>query len=93
MSFIGDFENAVVHYAGLHRADGIVCGHIHTAAVKQIGPVVYYNTGDWVESSTALVEHHNGRMELLRWRQHQATRPAKPFLALEPQPALTGATA
>ena len=90
VNFIGDFENAVAHYAGLHRVDGIVCGHIHTAAVKQLGPVVYYNTGDWVESSTSLVEHHDGRMELLRWRQHQATRPARPLLALEPLLAFVG---
>ena len=87
VNFIGNFEEAVAHYAGLHHADGIICGHIHTAAVKQIGAVTYYNTGDWVESSTALVEHHDGRLELLRWRQHQATRPAKPQLALVPQPA------
>ena len=84
VNFIGDFENAVAHYAQMHNVAGIVCGHIHTAAVKQIGAVEYYNTGDWVESSTALVEHHDGRMELLRWRQYQATRPAEPVLALEP---------
>ena len=93
VSFIGDFESAVAHYAGLHRADGIVCGHIHTAAVKQFGPVQYYNTGDWVESSTALVEHSDGRMELLRWRQHQATLPARPALALAPPVVLSESNA
>jgi len=85
VNFIGDFESAVAHYAALHKADGIICGHIHTAAVKQMGPVQYFNTGDWVESSTALVEHHDGRMELIHWRQHQLAQSAKSALAFAPQ--------
>jgi UDP-2,3-diacylglucosamine pyrophosphatase LpxH len=64
---ISRFEEAVAHYAELHRVGGIICGHIHTPAVRQIRGVNYYNTGDWVESSTALVEHLDGRLELLYW--------------------------
>jgi predicted phosphodiesterase len=56
----------------LHQADGIVCGHIHTPAVRRIRGVQYYNTGDWVESSTALVEHFDGRLELVYWREESA---------------------
>lgn len=82
VSYISQFEEAVAHYAKLHEADGIVCGHIHTPAVRQFGGVTYYNTGDWVESSTALVEHWDGHMELLRWRQYQAARPSRELLEL-----------
>lgn len=71
VNYISQFEEGVARYAKLHHADGIVCGHIHTPAVRQLNAVTYYNTGDWVESSTALVEHHDGRIELLRWRQQQ----------------------
>ena len=49
----------------------MVCGHIHTAEVRQIGEVTYYNDGDWVESCTALVEHPNGRMEILDWAEQK----------------------
>jgi UDP-2,3-diacylglucosamine pyrophosphatase LpxH len=69
VSSISRFEDAVAHYAELHHVDGIVCGHIHTPAVRQIRGVQYYNTGDWVESSTALVEHFDGRLELVYWRE------------------------
>lgn len=79
VSYISHFEDAVAHYAGLHKADGIICGHIHTPAIKQLRGVTYYNTGDWVESSTALVEHADGRIELLQWRQHQAARASAPL--------------
>jgi UDP-2,3-diacylglucosamine pyrophosphatase LpxH len=46
--------------------DGVVCGHIHSATVRKIGPVDYYNTGDWVESCTALVEDFDGVIKLIR---------------------------
>lgn len=67
VEFISNFENAVAHAACEHGADGVVCGHIHTAEVRQIGTVTYYNDGDWVESCTALVEHADGRMEIVDW--------------------------
>jgi len=68
VNFIGRFESVLAQYATMHRADGIVCGHIHAPSIRDIGGVAYYNCGDWVESSTALVEHHDGRIELIRSR-------------------------
>ena len=67
VNYIGDFENAVASEAMQHGVDGMVCGHIHHAEIREIGGVTYLNCGDWVESCTALVEHHDGGIELLRW--------------------------
>lgn len=72
VSFIGRFQDAVAHFAELHRADGVVCGHIHTPAARRVRGMEYYNCGDWVESSRALAEHPDGRMELIRWRVKRA---------------------
>jgi UDP-2,3-diacylglucosamine pyrophosphatase LpxH len=69
VKFVGSYEKAVVKYAHLHAADGIVNGHIHTPCIKPIGDIMYYNTGDWVESNSAIVEHHDGRMELIYWHE------------------------
>lgn len=65
VSFIGQFEESVVRYAKDYDVDGVLCGHIHTSSVREIGGIQYYNTGDWVESCTAIVEHYDGRMELI----------------------------
>lgn len=65
VSFIGRFEEAVVRYARDFDVDGVLCGHIHTAAIREIHGVAYYNSGDWVESCTAIVERYDGSMELL----------------------------
>ena len=65
--YILDYEQAVAYGAHKEGFDGVVCGHIHHAAVKKIHGVDYYNTGDWVESCTAIVEEHDGRMHLLHW--------------------------
>jgi UDP-2,3-diacylglucosamine pyrophosphatase LpxH len=51
-----------------------VCGHIHTAEFRDINGIAYYNDGDWVEGCTALVEHFDGRMELLHWADEIAAR-------------------
>jgi UDP-2,3-diacylglucosamine pyrophosphatase LpxH len=68
VSFIGAFETALVEEAKRQGADGIVCGHIHHAQLETFSSgLTYANTGDWVESCTALVEHHDGRLELVRW--------------------------
>jgi UDP-2,3-diacylglucosamine pyrophosphatase LpxH len=67
VQFIADFESAVVAEARRCDMDGVVCGHIHHAELRHIGDVLYANTGDWVESCTALVEHVDGRLEILRW--------------------------
>lgn len=61
------FEAALAGEARHRGFDGVVCGHIHHAEMRQVGGVLYINDGDWVESCTALVEHGDGRLELLEW--------------------------
>jgi UDP-2,3-diacylglucosamine pyrophosphatase LpxH len=65
--YIEDFELAIAEEARKRGVDGVVCGHIHKAEIRQFGPVLYCNDGDWVESCTALVEHADGRLEILDW--------------------------
>jgi UDP-2,3-diacylglucosamine pyrophosphatase LpxH len=67
VSFIGDFETAVAREARAKGVHGVVCGHIHHAEMRMIDGVLYCNDGDWVESLTALVEHADGRLEILDW--------------------------
>ena len=64
---IDRFEAAVSGEARRRGFDGVVCGHIHHAEMREVGGVLYLNDGDWVESCTALVEHHDGRLELIDW--------------------------
>jgi UDP-2,3-diacylglucosamine pyrophosphatase LpxH len=64
---IDRFETALAGEARRRGLDGVVCGHIHHAEMRDIGGVLYINDGDWVESCTALVEHHDGRLELVDW--------------------------
>ncbi len=74
VSFISRFEEAVAHAARERGVDGVVCGHIHTAEIRDFDGITYYNDGDWVESCTALVEHHSGRMEIVDWAARNAAR-------------------
>ena len=67
VSFVDRYEFQLQEYARRKKCDGIICGHIHTPEDKQVGDVRYLNSGDWVESLTAIVEHHDGRMELVRY--------------------------
>jgi UDP-2,3-diacylglucosamine pyrophosphatase LpxH len=67
VEYIGNFEHAVAEEAKKRGVDGVICGHIHKAEMRQIGPVLYCNDGDWVESCTALVEHRDGRLEIIDW--------------------------
>src|SRR5579872_4498651 len=69
VQFISRYEEVVARAAADRHADGVVCGHIHTAEIRNFGNVTYYNDGDWVESCTALVEHHDGRMEIIDWAE------------------------
>ena len=69
VNYIGAFEDALANEARRVGADGVVCGHIHHAAIRQTPTFQYINTGDWVESCTAVAEHHDGRMEIIRWTQ------------------------
>ncbi|HEV7405072.1 MAG TPA: UDP-2,3-diacylglucosamine diphosphatase [Chthoniobacteraceae bacterium] len=65
VNFIGDFEKAIVRYASDDKVQGVLCGHIHSPAIRDIGGVTYYNCGDWVESCSALVEDFDGKIELI----------------------------
>jgi UDP-2,3-diacylglucosamine pyrophosphatase LpxH len=64
---IDRFETALADDAQKRGFDGVVCGHIHHAEMRMVNGVMYLNDGDWVESCTALVEHHDGRLELIDW--------------------------
>ena len=61
------FEAALTGEARRQGLDGVICGHIHHAEMRMVGGILYMNCGDWVESCTALVEHEDGRFELLDW--------------------------
>ncbi len=78
VNFIGHYEQAVASAAREHDVDGVVCGHIHRAALHEDFGLIYVNCGDWVESCTAVAEHFDGRFELIN--SVDASEPA----ALEP---------
>jgi predicted phosphodiesterase len=65
------FEKNLTGYCKKRGFDGVICGHIHHAEIKEIDGVTYMNDGDWVESCTALVEHHNGRWEIVIWTKEK----------------------
>lgn len=79
VSYIFDFEDAVIRTVRERGLDGVVCGHIHSATIRDVDNVLYINCGDWVDSCTAIVEHADGRLELIEWRQ--ATAKVVPMLA------------
>jgi UDP-2,3-diacylglucosamine pyrophosphatase LpxH len=88
VSYVGDFEAAVAREARKRGVHGVVCGHIHHAELREIDGSLYANDGDWVESLTALVEHADGRLEIIDWSQRRlaAAQPVVPSLPL-PAPA------
>jgi UDP-2,3-diacylglucosamine pyrophosphatase LpxH len=65
VDFVAAFETALAQEAARRGLAGVVCGHIHRPALREIGHVVYANSGDWVENATAVVEHPDGRLELV----------------------------
>jgi UDP-2,3-diacylglucosamine pyrophosphatase LpxH len=67
VAFIGNYETAMAEVARKRGLQGVICGHIHHAEMREIDGVMYFNDGDWVESCTALVEHFDGRMEIIHW--------------------------
>ena len=71
VDFIFHFEHNLAQYCKKRGFDGVICGHIHHAEIKEIDGVTYMNDGDWVESCTALVEHHNGRWEIVTWTKER----------------------
>lgn len=74
VEYIGKYEEAVAMEAKRRGVDGVICGHIHHAECRDFDGVTYMNDGDWVESCTALVEHHDGRFEILHWADIVAAR-------------------
>lgn len=98
VSFVGKFEEQVAALARERGCTGVICGHIHTAADKRIGGIHYLNSGDWVESLTAIVEHFDGRFELITFKDFAAQFPMRvdepdEADAGEPLPFPMGATA
>jgi UDP-2,3-diacylglucosamine pyrophosphatase LpxH len=100
VEFVSNFADAIAAEARQRGVDGIVCGHIHQAEMRDIGGVLYCNDGDWVESCTALVEHFDGHLEILHWAQLRAldllaappSRRREPEPESEPEPAVADAT-
>jgi len=69
VNYIDNFEQTVAEEARRRRVDGVVCGHIHKAEIRDLDGVLYCNDGDWVESCTAAVEHKDGRLEIVHWAE------------------------
>ena len=78
VNFISDFEVAVANEARKLGYHGAICGHIHQAEIRNIDGILYCNDGDWVESCTALVEHADGRLEILRFNPNDASQALSP---------------
>jgi UDP-2,3-diacylglucosamine pyrophosphatase LpxH len=72
VSYIGEYERTLAAEAARHNADGVICGHIHHAAIHDDFGIRYVNCGDWVESCTAVAEHFDGRMEIIAWAREAA---------------------
>jgi UDP-2,3-diacylglucosamine pyrophosphatase LpxH len=83
VNYIGEFEAALAQEARRHNAQGVICGHIHHAAMRQVGGVLYMNTGDWVESCTAVAETQDGAFEIIRWIQYPQQAPTAAALIEE----------
>ena len=84
--YVANFADAVVDEARRRGVDGVVCGHIHKAEIRRIGDILYCNDGDWVESCTALIEHWDGRLEIIDWISLRALDPLHPERPVEAAP-------
>ena len=71
VKYIDDYEQQLAEMAKYKGCDGIICGHIHQPAMKEIDGITYLNSGDWVESLTALVEDFNGEWSLVYYSETQ----------------------
>jgi UDP-2,3-diacylglucosamine pyrophosphatase LpxH len=76
--YVSDFESAVAHEASRRGMDGVICGHIHKAELRPIGALLYGNSGDWVESCTALTEQADGSLALLTFAGQEQPVLAEP---------------
>jgi UDP-2,3-diacylglucosamine pyrophosphatase LpxH len=77
VQFIGKYEEVVAREAAQRGVEGVVCGHIHSAEIREFGSITYYNDGDWVESCTALTEAKDGTMSIINWAENVRTRASK----------------
>jgi UDP-2,3-diacylglucosamine pyrophosphatase LpxH len=77
VQYIGQYEEVVAREASQRGVQGVVCGHIHCAEIRQFGSITYYNDGDWVESCTALTEAKDGTMSIIDWAAHVRDRAVK----------------
>jgi UDP-2,3-diacylglucosamine pyrophosphatase LpxH len=84
VNFIGDFEKNLAEEAKRRNVDGVICGHIHRAASRDFGPVHYLNTGDWVESCTAIAETESGEMVMIDWLSEVRARAAEERTQTDP---------
>jgi UDP-2,3-diacylglucosamine pyrophosphatase LpxH len=75
MQYVERFEQAAAQAARREGYDGVICGHIHRAALRDISGVLYCNDGDWVESCSALIEDRNGRLALWNWSEMRGSVP------------------
>lgn len=80
VKFIADYEGVVMEAARIRGVDGVICGHIHHAEYREDNGFIYGNAGDWVESCTALVEHADGRMEVVHWPRQQTALFSTPVM-------------
>jgi len=87
VNFIGEFQRVVADEARKCGADGVICGHIHHAVIEEMDGVRYINTGDWVESCTAIAEHQDGTFELITWNAIASTEPVTLKLTHQPERA------
>lgn len=83
ISSLTSFEDKLAWQAALHDCSVVICGHIHRPALRDIDDVLYGNCGDWVENLTAIVEHFDGRLELLTWPQIKEMIAKAPKLDIE----------
>jgi UDP-2,3-diacylglucosamine pyrophosphatase LpxH len=95
VSFISSFEHVLAREARRHGYDGVLCGHIHHAEIRTVDGLLYCNSGDWVESLTAVVETHDGELRVVRWSEILSPgepvshwSEAEPALASTDQPAV-----
>lgn len=91
LQFIDDFEQALADEARRRGVDGVICGHIHKAEMREIDGITYINDGDWVESCTAAVEHFDGRFEIIDWAAIRRWSPLDAKLVLAPEPEVVAA--
>lgn len=95
VNYISRFEDQIETFTKKHNCIGFICGHIHTPENKMIGPIHYLNSGDWIESNTALVEHPDGKFEILQYEEfcERLAREQDKSLPFSDSPEITPETA